>query len=157
VSPNYVYNTGTRDPYIYWQSVSDVMVKWGGWINVPGTVTASASGSLYVTGCRVSLVEDVTLDALIGQPEVAILDELTAGLDPEARRETWALIEGVRASGVTIVLATHSGAGGAMTTAIVRLRQRRSVRSFFLLVATEAKLAWRLPASSCVARVATYS
>ena len=45
--------------------------------------------------------------ALIGQPEVAILDELTAGLDPEARRETWGLIESIRGSGVTIVLVTH--------------------------------------------------
>ena len=45
--------------------------------------------------------------ALIGQPEVAVLDELTTGLDPEARRETWDLIEGVRDSGVTIVLVTH--------------------------------------------------
>jgi ABC-2 type transport system ATP-binding protein len=45
--------------------------------------------------------------ALIGQPEIAILDELTTGLDPEARRETWDLIEGVRDSGVTIVLVTH--------------------------------------------------
>jgi len=45
--------------------------------------------------------------ALIGQPEVAILDELTTGLDPEARRETWDLIAGVRDSGVTIVLVTH--------------------------------------------------
>jgi ABC-2 type transport system ATP-binding protein len=45
--------------------------------------------------------------ALIGQPEVAILDELTTGLDPEARRQTWDLIEGVRKSGVTIVLVTH--------------------------------------------------
>jgi ABC-2 type transport system ATP-binding protein len=45
--------------------------------------------------------------ALIGQPNIAILDELTTGLDPEARRETWKLIEGVRDSGVTIVLVTH--------------------------------------------------
>jgi len=45
--------------------------------------------------------------ALIGQPEVAVLDELTTGLDPEARRETWDLIAGVRDSGVTIVLVTH--------------------------------------------------
>jgi ABC-2 type transport system ATP-binding protein len=45
--------------------------------------------------------------ALIGQPEIAILDELTTGLDPEARRETWGLIEGVRDRGVTIVLVTH--------------------------------------------------
>ena len=45
--------------------------------------------------------------ALIGQPEIAVLDELTTGLDPEARRETWSLIEGVRDRGVTIVLVTH--------------------------------------------------
>ena len=45
--------------------------------------------------------------ALIGQPEIAILDELTTGLDPQARRETWELIEGVRDSGVTILLVTH--------------------------------------------------
>ncbi len=46
--------------------------------------------------------------ALIGQPQIAILDELTTGLDPEARRETWGLIESVRGRGVTIVLVTHS-------------------------------------------------
>ncbi|MET9019403.1 ABC transporter ATP-binding protein [Actinopolymorpha sp. NPDC004070] len=45
--------------------------------------------------------------ALIGNPEVAILDELTTGLDPQARRDTWNLIEQVRDSGVTIVLVTH--------------------------------------------------
>ncbi|HYB30260.1 MAG TPA: ABC transporter ATP-binding protein [Solirubrobacteraceae bacterium] len=45
--------------------------------------------------------------ALIGDPKVAILDELTTGLDPLARRETWSLIEGVRDRGVTIVLVTH--------------------------------------------------
>lgn len=45
--------------------------------------------------------------ALIGNPKVAILDELTTGLDPEARRETWALIEGIRDRGVTVILVTH--------------------------------------------------
>jgi ABC-2 type transport system ATP-binding protein len=45
--------------------------------------------------------------ALVGAPEVAILDELTTGLDPHARRETWDLIEQVRNSGVTVVLVTH--------------------------------------------------
>jgi ABC-2 type transport system ATP-binding protein len=45
--------------------------------------------------------------ALIGAPEVAVLDELTTGLDPEARRDTWNLIAGIRDRGVTIVLVTH--------------------------------------------------
>ena len=45
--------------------------------------------------------------ALIGRPKVAILDELTTGLDPQARRDTWAAIEQIRDSGVTVVLVTH--------------------------------------------------
>jgi ABC-2 type transport system ATP-binding protein len=45
--------------------------------------------------------------ALVGNPRVAVLDELTTGLDPQARRDTWELIEGVRDRGVTIVLVTH--------------------------------------------------
>jgi ABC-2 type transport system ATP-binding protein len=45
--------------------------------------------------------------ALVGNPQVVVLDELTTGLDPQARRDTWALIEGVRDRGVTIVLVTH--------------------------------------------------
>ncbi len=45
--------------------------------------------------------------ALVGQPEVVVLDELTTGLDPQARRDTWALIEGIRDRGTTIVLVTH--------------------------------------------------
>ena len=45
--------------------------------------------------------------ALVGNPKVAILDELTTGLDPDARRETWELIERIRDSGVTVILVTH--------------------------------------------------
>ncbi|MGP3961391.1 ABC transporter ATP-binding protein [Nonomuraea sp. 3N208] len=45
--------------------------------------------------------------ALVGNPRVAFLDELTTGLDPQARRATWELIKKVRASGVTVVLVSH--------------------------------------------------
>ncbi|GAA4521641.1 ABC transporter ATP-binding protein [Nonomuraea ferruginea] len=45
--------------------------------------------------------------ALVGKPRIAVLDELTTGLDPQARRDTWELVEQVRDSGVTIVLVTH--------------------------------------------------
>jgi ABC-2 type transport system ATP-binding protein len=45
--------------------------------------------------------------ALVGSPEIAILDELTTGLDPEARRSTWDTIEQIRDDGVTVVLVTH--------------------------------------------------
>jgi ABC-2 type transport system ATP-binding protein len=45
--------------------------------------------------------------ALIGNPDIAVLDELTTGLDPQARRDTWDLIESIRDRGVTVLLVTH--------------------------------------------------
>src|SRR5437016_4231799 len=45
--------------------------------------------------------------ALIGQPRLAFLDEMTTGLDPQARRDTWELIEHIRDRGTTILLVTH--------------------------------------------------
>ena len=45
--------------------------------------------------------------ALVGSPRIAILDELTTGLDPQERRSTWATIEQIRDDGVTVVLVTH--------------------------------------------------
>ncbi|MBP2048489.1 ABC-2 type transport system ATP-binding protein [Streptomyces griseochromogenes] len=45
--------------------------------------------------------------ALVGNPQVAVLDELTTELDPQSRRETWELIKTVRDSGVTILLVTR--------------------------------------------------
>jgi ABC-2 type transport system ATP-binding protein len=45
--------------------------------------------------------------ALIGRPKIAVLDEMTTGLDPQARRDTWELIENIRDRGVTILLVTH--------------------------------------------------
>ena len=45
--------------------------------------------------------------ALIGSPRVVVLDELTTGLDPRGRRDTWELVEEVRDSGVTVLLVTH--------------------------------------------------
>ncbi|MGW1589077.1 ABC transporter ATP-binding protein [Streptomyces sp. NPDC002386] len=45
--------------------------------------------------------------ALVGNPRIVVLDELTTGLDPRARRDTWRLIEDVRDRGVTVLLVTH--------------------------------------------------
>lgn len=45
--------------------------------------------------------------ALVNRPEVVVLDELTQGLDPAARRATWELIERIRADGTTVVLVSH--------------------------------------------------
>jgi ABC-2 type transport system ATP-binding protein len=45
--------------------------------------------------------------ALVGRPELVFLDEPTAGLDPQARRATWELVDELRSDGVTTVLTTH--------------------------------------------------
>lgn len=45
--------------------------------------------------------------ALVNQPEVVFLDEMTTGLDPAARRVAWELIGAVREHGATVVLVTH--------------------------------------------------
>lgn len=45
--------------------------------------------------------------ALVGRPELLFVDEPTAGMDPQARRETWSLLEELRGDGVTVVLTTH--------------------------------------------------
>jgi ABC-2 type transport system ATP-binding protein len=45
--------------------------------------------------------------AIIGQPEMLFLDEPTTGLDPEARRRLWSVIENLVAGGTTVLLTTH--------------------------------------------------
>jgi ABC-2 type transport system ATP-binding protein len=45
--------------------------------------------------------------ALIHDPEVVFLDELTTGLDPQARRAIWELVRGIRERGKTVFMTTH--------------------------------------------------
>jgi ABC-2 type transport system ATP-binding protein len=45
--------------------------------------------------------------ALVNDPELVFLDELTTGLDPQARRAIWDLVRGIRARGKTVFLTTH--------------------------------------------------
>jgi len=45
--------------------------------------------------------------AIMGDPEVLFLDEPTTGLDPESRRATWRLVQGMLAEGTTVLLTTH--------------------------------------------------
>jgi lipooligosaccharide transport system ATP-binding protein len=44
---------------------------------------------------------------LIHQPRLVLLDEPTVGLDPQVRQELWSLIDGLRVSGVTVLMSTH--------------------------------------------------
>jgi ABC-2 type transport system ATP-binding protein len=45
--------------------------------------------------------------ALVGKPRLVFLDEPTAGMDPQARRNTWSIIRSLRAHGTTVLLTTH--------------------------------------------------
>ena len=45
--------------------------------------------------------------ALINDPDVVFLDELTTGLDPQSRRTIWELVRGIRERGKTVFLTTH--------------------------------------------------
>jgi ABC-2 type transport system ATP-binding protein len=45
--------------------------------------------------------------ALVGEPELLFLDEPTTGLDPQSRRQTWDIVEGLKARGRTVLLTTH--------------------------------------------------
>ncbi len=45
--------------------------------------------------------------ALVNKPRVLFLDEPTTGLDPQARRNMWDLIEKIKARGITVILTTH--------------------------------------------------
>jgi len=66
--------------------------------------------------------------ALAGEPEVLILDEPTAGMDPAARRETRTLVAGLRDAGRTILLTTHDlGDVEALATRVAILHRGRIV------------------------------
>jgi len=45
--------------------------------------------------------------ALVGRPRLVVFDELTTGLDPAARRESWRLVRDLRGDGATVLLVTH--------------------------------------------------
>jgi ABC-2 type transport system ATP-binding protein len=78
-----------------WRQVMD---RWG------LTEKAGASFSSLSGGQRQRLL--VAL-AVVNEPRVVFLDEMTTGLDPAARRSTWRLIEAVRDGGATLILVTH--------------------------------------------------
>ena len=81
-------------------------------VNVPELVESlglAAHTDAYYRALSGGLKQRLSIAlALVGDPEVAVLDELTTGLDPHARQQTWALIESVCGRGVTVVVVTHS-------------------------------------------------
>ena len=67
--------------------------------------------------------------ALVGRPRVAILDELSTGLDPRARREVWSLVRDLRDHGTTVLLVTHGMEEAEELCDRVAIIDRGSVRA----------------------------
>ncbi len=68
--------------------------------------------------------------ALLGRPRLVILDELTQGLDPAARREVWAAVGQLRADGTTVLLVTHElDEAEALCDRVVAMRAGRVLDS----------------------------
>ncbi|MFE3553674.1 ABC transporter ATP-binding protein [Streptomyces sp. NPDC059193] len=96
-------------------SVTETVRMWGG--VTTGARPAAEVLDLVGLGARASVrVKQLSggerrrLDlalALLGRPEVLFLDEPTTGMDPEGRRDTWALVRELRDRGTTVVLTTH--------------------------------------------------
>ncbi len=68
--------------------------------------------------------------ALLGRPRLVILDELTQGLDPAARREVWGAVAQLRADGTTVLLVTHElDEAEALCDRVVAMRAGRVLDS----------------------------
>ena len=83
-----------RDPHS-----PDELIERLGLADVAGTTFRRLSGGQQQ---RLSLAM-----AIVGRPELVFLDEPTAGLDPQARRATWDLVDALRRDGVAVLLTTH--------------------------------------------------
>jgi len=85
-----------------------------GLVGFEGRVVNNLSGGQR---SRVSLAT-----ALIGDPEVLILDEPTVGLDPVLRKELWQLFRGLAASGTTLLISSHVMDEAAECTSLILMR-----------------------------------
>src|ERR1700754_623428 len=64
--------------------------------------------------------------ALLNRPRLVILDELTQGLDPAARRDVWSAVRGLRDEGTTVLLVTHElDEAEALCDRVVAMRRGR--------------------------------
>ena len=96
-------------------TVRETLRQWSGTLTAPRPVDEmlerlSLTGRADVRMLGLSGGETRRVDlacALMGNPELVILDEPTTGLDPESRREVWRLVSDLRDHGATVLLTTH--------------------------------------------------
>lgn len=95
--------------------VGEIIDMYRSFYRHPADVSELA-GALGLAGKRTSYYRSLSggqqqrlsvVLALIGAPKIAVLDEMTTGLDPQARRDAWELIERIRDRGTTVLLVTH--------------------------------------------------
>ncbi len=76
--------------------------------DVLGLVSLEEKAGSYVRTLSGGQKQRLSLGAaLVGDPELLFLDEPTTGLDPQSRRQTWEIMEGLKARGRTVLLTTH--------------------------------------------------
>ena len=96
-------------------TVRETLRQWSGTLTAPSPVdemlerlSLTERAGVRMLGLSGGETRRVDLAcALMGSPELVILDEPTTGLDPESRREVWRLVSDLRDNGATVLLTTH--------------------------------------------------
>ncbi|WP_185995138.1 ABC transporter ATP-binding protein [Nocardioides campestrisoli] len=94
-----------REALELWSEFYDDPVPWQGLVERLGLTDHVDARFAKLSGGQQQRLS-IAL-ALVGRPRVAILDELTTGLDPRARHDVWQLVRDLRETGVTVLLVTH--------------------------------------------------
>ena len=89
-----------------WSALYDDPLPWQGLVERLGLEDHAQSTFRDLSGGQQQRLS-IAL-ALVGRPRAVILDELSTGLDPRARREVWQIVRDLRADGVTVLLVTHA-------------------------------------------------